>query len=119
LARAHQVTPLLLGTYQALPEGSIEIVAAESKAAQALGIDYVSVSERLRAARTALPDSPWFAADRMHPGSELTLLDAVLLYERIHGERPGTAGFTAPSTDNTSHTRYNSEQLSRLEQQLW
>jgi hypothetical protein len=119
LARAHQVTPLLLGTYQAQPEGSVEIVAAESKAARAIGMDYVSVSERLRTARAALPDRPWFAADGMHPGSELTLLDALLLYERIHSERPGTVSFTLTASGNATGTRYDSERLGRLEQQLW
>jgi hypothetical protein len=119
MARAHHVTPLLLGTYQEGAEASKEIVEAESKAARAVGMDYISVSERLRAARRALPDSQWFAPDGMHPGSELTLLDALLLYERIQSRRPSTIGFRVAATDNTSSQAYDSQQVSSLEAELW
>jgi hypothetical protein len=63
-------------------------VDAESKAAKEAGVDYVSVSDRLDEVRAALPGMEWFAADGMHPGPDLTLLDALLLFEQVHGERP-------------------------------
>jgi hypothetical protein len=141
VVRQHGATPLLLGTYQELAAASAEIVAAESKAAQAIGIDYVSVSERLRDARTALPHLQWFAADGMHPGHDLTLLDALLLYERIHGARPAGSGFTieapvfapksglkpelrsasaaAPQGGAARVATYDSDEVTRLVKQLW
>jgi hypothetical protein len=91
--RRHGAKPLLLGTYEAIPEASEELVAAESKVARANHIGYVSVSEELRRARTALPEAKWFASDGMHPGHDLTLLDALLLYRRIYGAHPARNGF--------------------------
>jgi hypothetical protein len=119
LARAHHVTPLLLGTYQALPEASKEITDAESKAASTVGIDYVSISERLGVARDALPDEPWFAPDGMHPGSELTLMDALLLYERIQGRHPAAIAFKVASNGNKGGIEYGSAQVRHLIERLW
>jgi hypothetical protein len=126
LARQHGATALLLGTYQALPDASKEIVVAESRAARTNHIGYVFVSEKLRAARTALPQLQWFASDGMHPGHELALLDALLLYERIYDAHPTAAGFSVEAPIYTpksglnaeSGTTYDAVEVARLEQQL-
>jgi hypothetical protein len=100
LAKASQhrgARALLLGTYQAHPEASRAIVDAESQAAKEAGVDYLSVSDRLDKLRAALPDMEWFAADGMHPGTDLTLLNALLLFERVHGVRPNAVDLTLPA----------------------
>ncbi len=79
---------LLLGSYQANPEASARLMAEEAAAAEQAGIPYVAVSEALRAAATAAPALAWYDADGMHPGSALTLLDAIQLYRTLHGRLP-------------------------------
>lgn len=93
MVKDHGAEPLLLGTYQVLDEASQRIEAAESLAAWEAGADYVSVSERFRGLRSRHPEMTWFAEDGGHPGSDLTLLEAILLYERIHGAKPSSAAF--------------------------
>jgi hypothetical protein len=90
-SRSHGVKPILLGTYQTMPEPSRALVAAESAAAQRLTMTYVGVSQRLRTAMTSAPDAEWFAADHVHPGPDLTLLEALLLYRQLFGELPRAA----------------------------
>jgi len=94
LVQDHGAVPLLLGTFQAHPEASKSIVATESFAAREAGLDYISVSERLQQLRVRHPGMTWFAPDGGHPGADLTLLEAVLLFERIHDAKPVSAAFT-------------------------
>lgn len=94
LVQEHGAVPLLLGTFQAHPEASKSIVATESFAAREAGLDYISVSERLQQLRARHPDMAWLAPDGGHPGADLTLLEAVLLFERIHDAKPVSAAFT-------------------------
>lgn len=86
--RKHGARPVLLGTYQLSRDGSERIERAEKQAAAALGLDYVAVSEKLRKARECLPQSTWFASDGIHPGKDLTLLDALLVYGTLHARPP-------------------------------
>ena len=97
--------PLLLGTYQGSPRASREIVEAESAAAAALGIPYVSISNRLQAGMQAAPSSRWLHADRMHPGHELVLLEAIALYRTLFGESPknGALRVLAPMHEPDAH----------------
>jgi hypothetical protein len=92
--RRHGATPILLGTYQPLPESSRRIEETEGEAARAVRIVYLPVSERLRRAGTTHSDMAWFASDGMHPGPDLTLLYALLLYRTIHGLDAAAAGFS-------------------------
>jgi len=88
LARKHGATPLLLGTYQRLPTASETIIAAEKKAAEGAGIEYVAVSGHLQTALTAGPDDGWFYSDGMHPGPNLVLMESLLLFRQVFGVVP-------------------------------
>lgn len=88
LAKDHGAEVLLLGSYQADPEASRRLSMEEARAAAEAGVRYVLVSEALQRARRAEPDLAWFAPDGMHPGRDLALLQAVLVYESLHGKLP-------------------------------
>lgn len=105
LVRAHGATPLLLGTYQSLPQASDALLASEAAAAKDAGMPYIAVSGRLAKGRAALPDAAWFNADGMHPGHDLILLDAVLLYTQMFGKAPPAVGFRvdAPMYEPSAH----------------
>jgi hypothetical protein len=93
LARKHGAIPILLGTYQSLPGASRAIVEAEQRAAKEASVAYVSVSDRLQAGRTNAPTSQWFYSDGKHPGHDLVLLEATLLFSKIAGCTPSPSGF--------------------------
>lgn len=78
---------VLMGTYQLGHDASEALVAAESKAAGADAMPYLAVSERLNIGRERIPYDDWFAKAG-HPGHDLVLLEAVLLYHRLYGAPP-------------------------------
>lgn len=80
---------VLLGTYQSLPAMSKAIVEREAAAAAEAGIAYIEVSETLQRLDGAQPALAWFDADGMHPGKDLTLLEAMLLHRQLFGAWPG------------------------------
>ena len=88
IARQRGASPILLGTYQADPRASGSIVEAESEAASNQDMRYVSVSDRFRLAREAMPELRWYDSDGAHPGNDLILMQALLLYEIIYEEGP-------------------------------
>jgi hypothetical protein len=88
LIRASGAIPMLLGTYQENREAAAHVEAAESKAAQDAGVEYVPVASLLSELRTRHPDMNWFASDGMHPGPDLTLLEALLLSKHVYGTTP-------------------------------
>jgi hypothetical protein len=94
IAVAHGAKPILLGTYQAMPQVSTELVGAESAAASRLSIAYVPVSDRFQTAIESAPAAEWLFADRAHPGHDLVLLEAALLYRQVFGALPGLGGFS-------------------------
>jgi len=104
LGKKHGVVVLLLGTYQADPSASRRLVEDESVAARDAGIPYIEVSERLQQLLGSAPNLAWFADDGFHPGRELALLNALLVYQGIHGELPGPGPLTvaAPIYGSTS-----------------
>lgn len=63
-----------------------------------MAIDYVPVSTRLQKGIAAAPTAEWFFSDHMHPGRELALLEATLLYRELFGTLPHLSGLvvTAP-----------------------
>ena len=85
---------VLLGTYQSHPAASQRLVEAEAQAADEAGIAYVQVSETLQRLRNVQPELSWFAADGMHPGKELALLNGVLVYRALHGTLPAPGPLT-------------------------
>lgn len=85
--RANGAKPVLMGTYQVTPEASARIVAAESKAARDNAMPYIAVSRRLNDGRKQFPYADWFAKAG-HPGHDLVLLEAVLLYKQVYGAMP-------------------------------
>ena len=98
IARGHGVKVVMLGSYQPTPEISRRLVEAETAASKAAGIGYAEVSETLRHLTGAEPELAWFAADGMHPGRHLTLLNAIVIYQALRGELPaaGPLAVNAP-----------------------
>lgn len=84
---------VLLGTYQAMPAISQAIVEQEAAAAAEAGIAYVEVSQTLQRLGRVQPALAWFDADGMHPGKDLTLLDAVLLHRHLFDTLPDAQTF--------------------------
>jgi hypothetical protein len=136
MVRHHDAIPVLMGTYQGDPGASDEIVEAESQAAKTLGVRYVSVSDRFQRGRSVAPELQWLHSDGMHPGRDLTLLEALLLYVELFEQSPTNAALavdapiyspssglspelrsaTAPAPrEGTPHgTLYDSEHVARL-----
>ena len=104
LAKGKGVSVVLLGTYQSLPAASQRLIEAELSAASEAGISYIEVCEKLRQLRNTAPELTWFASDSMHPGKDLALLNAILVYEALHGSLPKPLPFTvnAPIYGSTS-----------------
>ena len=141
IAQRHDAVPVLVGTYQGDAGASEAIVEAESDAALALAVDYISVSDRLQHGRSSEPGMEWLAADGMHPGHDLILMEALLLYEHLFGARPvsselvveapiysvssgltpdlRSASAAAPREGTPFGERYDSERLTRLMSLLW
>lgn len=91
LARVRGVEVVLLGSYQPHPAASRRLVEMESAAAAQVGIAYVEVSQTMQRLQAQAPDLAWFAPDGAHPGADLTLMKAMLLYRTLHGEFPRAA----------------------------
>jgi len=104
IGRRNGVSVLLLGTYQPDSSASRRLIESESGAARDAGIPYVEVSGRLQHLRDTAPELSWFAADDFHPGPDLALLNALLVYQAIHGAlpRPGPLKVRAPIYGSTS-----------------
>jgi len=88
IANAHGVAPVLLGTYQSIKGSSDALAAAELDLARTLKMTHVAVSPTLFKARQRFPERPWIDPDGVHPGKDLILLNAVLLYRQLFGHAP-------------------------------
>jgi hypothetical protein len=99
VARAHDARVFMLGTYQFNPGPSRTLVRAERAAARDAGIGYVEVSAKLEKLRGDSPGLAWLAADGMHPGKDLALLDAVLVYRARYGAWPQPHTLAVPAPD--------------------
>ncbi len=84
----------LMGSFH--PDARIK--SQEATAAAEAGIPYIEVSEKLRHLRSVAPEMAWFAPDGMHPGKDLALLNAVLVYQTLQGAlpKPEPLAVTAP-----------------------
>lgn len=107
IVAAHGAKPILLGTYQALPQVSTELVRAESAAASRLSIAYVPVSDRFQTAIKSAPAAEWLFTDRAHPGHDLVLLEAALLYRQVFGALPGLGGFSVHAPMYAPNARFS------------
>lgn len=87
-ANQEGVTVVMLGSYQPSPEVSLQLVEKESAAAAASNVTYAEVSETLQQLTVSARQLTWFAADGMHPGKDLALLHAILVYQALHGALP-------------------------------
>lgn len=97
---------LLLGSYQMQPGVSVELVNAEQKAASAANIELVAVSNRFQIAVETERTGKWLYKDNTHPGSDLVLLQAVLLYQQIFHELPAATGFQVKALIFRPNTRF-------------
>jgi len=113
LARRNGAEPILLGTYQGMPQPSRALVAAESAQAKRLSMTHVGVSQRLQAGLNSAPDAEWFAADHVHPGPDLTLLDALLLYRALFGILPPASALTVEAPLYGAHAGFAQATLVR------
>lgn len=105
-AREHGATPLFLGTYQGSPGASDRLLEGEVQAAAAASVPLIPVSALYAQGLASHPDLPWHAADGMHPGRQLQLLDAVLLYRELVGGYPDAAGFTVTAPMYTPGAKF-------------
>ena len=94
LVTIHGAKPIFLGTYQTLPSASTALIESESAATSRLSIDYVPVSGLFQTAVVTAPSAEWLYADHAHPGHDLVLLEATLLYRQIFGTLPRASGFS-------------------------
>lgn len=88
LARENGAIPVLLGTYQGDPASSEALAAAEAEAASLAGLAFVPVAPHLQAGLAAHANLAWFASDGMHPGPDLTLLQAMALHAHLFNRVP-------------------------------
>lgn len=93
IVRHHDAQPMLMGTYQVSPAASATLVAAEAKAAQTDSMPYLDVSSRLNQGRARIPYADWFAKAG-HPGHDLALLEATLLYRQLFDTLPQATPLT-------------------------
>jgi len=104
LARTYAAKPILLGTYQGTPAASRRVASAEAAAAAEVGIPYVRVAEPFMQLRDRNPRMSWFAADGMHPGADLTLLEAILLFREVCGSDPSVRAISVRAPIYSFHT---------------
>lgn len=104
LAKERRITVVLLGSYQTHPGASRTLVEMESAAAKEAGIPYIEVSAKLQQLRGVAPELMWFATDGVHPGKDLALLSAILVYQSLHSSlpEPSSLTVTAPIYDSRS-----------------
>jgi hypothetical protein len=103
LIQAHGAKAIFLGTYQPKAASSKVLHQAELALTKKIGIAYVAITPLLEVGQMQFPQAPWLHADRGHPGSALSLLQAMALYRHMYGEEIAVQGFTvnAPIFDTS------------------
>ena len=103
LIQAHGAKAIYLGTYQPKAASSKVLHQAELALTKKNGIAYVAITPLLEVGQKQFLQAPWLHADRAHPGSALTLLQAMALYRHVFGEEFAVQGFTvnAPIFDTS------------------
>lgn len=87
-AKRNKSKPLFLGSYQPNPDVSKDLVAEEASIAKKAKVIFVSVSDYLQEGLKQIPEGLWLHSDRAHPGNDLVLLQAMLVYIEIFKEYP-------------------------------
>lgn len=111
LARAHGADVLLLGTYQDDARMAERLQRAEASLARRLRLHHVPVAAWLLRARAQAPQRSWLAEDGLHPGPDLTLLEAVLLYRELYRAWPAAVGFRVQAPLYAPQTRFDPPRL--------
>jgi hypothetical protein len=94
IAIKNNAKPVLLGTYQKPPHISEALVSEELKMANRHSVIHISVSDKLQQALQIQPDANWFYIDKGHPGHDLILLEAMLIYNQLFAEQVNVNEFT-------------------------
>lgn len=116
--RAYGAKPISLGTYQRMPAASEALLVGEAGAAAAAAVPLVPVSARYGQAVAMHPQLQWHDRDGMHPGPQLQLLQAVLLYREIIGVYPEATGFSVSAPMYPPRTRFFPPLLASQKAQL-
>jgi len=111
LAREHGAKPVMLGTYQPRREASDHLLQAETALAKKAAIPLVAVTPYFVAGRNHSPQLEWFYADDLHPGADLILLEAALVYRHLYGLLPRSADLTVTATIYSPRTKFSPPQL--------
>ena len=94
IVRARGAKVISLGTYQPLAAVSVGLVEAEAASASRLSIAHIPVSHYFQAGVTSKHQADWLDIDGAHPGHDLTLLKAALLYRHLFATLPQRIGFS-------------------------
>lgn len=86
-ARVHGARVLYLGTYQAEPRFSEQLVSRETELSDKMGATYLEISETLRRMQGEQPTFPWLYEDA-HPGIATTTLMALRAYGALNPGHP-------------------------------
>nr|WP_199044969.1 SGNH/GDSL hydrolase family protein [Dyella sp. ASV24] len=87
-AQAHGARVLYLGTYQAQPYFSSNLVSAETELSHKMDATYLEISETLRHMQGEQPTWPWLYEDHGHPGIATTMLMALRVYQAVDSSQP-------------------------------
>lgn len=106
---------VLLGTYQLQHLAASErLQANEAAVACASNIDkYLRLSELVQKGRKEAPSLNWLHPDGGHPGEDLTLLMAVLIYHGVFEEWPTARDFGFESQVYDPNTHFEPDEFAR------
>ncbi|MBI3712447.1 MAG: SGNH/GDSL hydrolase family protein [Burkholderiales bacterium] len=90
IATTHKVKAISLGGYQPSQRMTSVLLEAERAIAAQAAIEYVDVQTSFMAGKNQHPNAEWLYADKGHPGHDLILLEAVLIFQHLFGLLPET-----------------------------
>lgn len=88
IAVMHRVKAISLGGYQPSPKMTTVLLETERAVARQASIDYLDVQTSFMTGKIEHPNAEWLYADKGHPGHDLILLEAVLLFKHLFGYLP-------------------------------
>lgn len=94
LATTRGVKAISLGSYQPNPDMTTVLLKSERAVTAQASIDYLDVQTNFMAGKRQHPYLEWLYADKGHPGHDLTLLQAVLLFKHLFGHFPEAKALT-------------------------
>ncbi len=108
IAATHRVKAISLGSYQPSPDMSTVLLASERAAAAQASIDYLDVQTSFMAGKRQHPNAEWLYADKGHPGHDLVLLEAVLLFKQLFGYFPEANALTVNAPMHKPNSSFTS-----------